>query len=180
MPSELTNSFSTRRSWLAASAAASGADRPDRRQHLGRARRHVLELVGHDVDGLSEGGQLGLVLVGGDGLGAADVEGRAVGIGAVDVGAQAEPRGGDAEHAAELAAAENADRVAGAPACASQSTGAKATASVFARRQAASRCASASSCSASTAAASRAALIAPALPMASVPTGTPPGICTME
>ena len=30
------------------------------------------------------------------------------------------------------------------------------------------------------AAASRAALIAPGLPMASVPTGTPPGICTMD
>ena len=47
-------------------------------------------------------------------------------------------------------------------------------------RQASSRLASAVSDSASTAAASSAALIAPGLPMASVPTGMPAGICTIE
>ena len=40
--------------------------------------------------------------------------------------------------------------------------------------------ASAGSFSASTLAASSAALMAPALPIASVPTGTPAGICTIE
>ena len=43
-----------------------------------------------------------------------------------------------------------------------------------------SRFASAGSCNASTLAASRAALMAPALPIASVPTGMPAGICTID
>ena len=47
-------------------------------------------------------------------------------------------------------------------------------------RQASSRAASASSESASTAQASSAALTAPASPIASVPTGTPAGICTID
>ncbi len=49
-----------------------------------------------------------------------------------------------------------------------------------AARQASSRSARAASPSASTAAASSAALTAPAAPIASVPTGTPAGICTIE
>jgi hypothetical protein len=60
------------------------------------------------------------------------------------------------------------------------SSGRSAIAAVCALRQAASRVASAGSCSASTAAASNAALTAPALPIASVPTGMPAGICTIE
>ena len=42
-----------------------------------------------------------------------DVEGGAVGVRAEDVAAQPEAGGGEREHAAELAAAENADRRAG-------------------------------------------------------------------
>ena len=60
------------------------------------------------------------------------------------------------------------------------SAGRSATAAVRSARQASSRTASASSDSASTAAASSAALTAPASPIASVPTGTPAGICTID
>ncbi len=59
-------------------------------------------------------------------------------------------------------------------------SGCSATAAVRASRQAARRFASAASLVARIAAASSPALVAPALPMASVPTGTPAGICTME
>ena len=54
------------------------------------------------------------------------------------------------------------------------------TDSVCALRQATSRPDSAESFSASTLAASSAALMAPGLPIASVPTGIPAGICTIE
>src|SRR5262249_24315530 len=60
------------------------------------------------------------------------------------------------------------------------SSGVSATASVCRWRQASSRFASSPSASASTLAASSAALTAPARPIASVPTGTPGGICTIE
>src|SRR4029078_8077979 len=61
-----------------------------------------------------------------------------------------------------------------------QSLGRLPTALVWRARQASSRLASLPSESASTEADSKAALIAPALPMASVPTGMPPGICMIE
>src|SRR6266446_1822881 len=60
------------------------------------------------------------------------------------------------------------------------SSGASGTASLWRWRQASSRLATSPSPSARTLAASSAALIAPARPMASVPTGTPGGICTIE
>ena len=60
------------------------------------------------------------------------------------------------------------------------SSGVWATAAVWRARHAASAVAIDSSFSARIAAASRAALIAPARPIASVPTGTPPGIWTIE
>ena len=54
------------------------------------------------------------------------------------------------------------------------------TAWVWCSRQAASAVANVASCSASTAAASNPAFTAPALPIASVPTGTPAGICAID
>ncbi len=62
----------------------------------------------------------------------------------------------------------------------SSSTGNSATEAVCRARHSSSRSSSAASDRASTAAASSAALMAPARPIANVPTGTPPGICTME
>src|SRR6185312_11942958 len=50
-----------------------------------------------------------LVVIGGDGPVRGDLEGGAEWIGAVDVGFEAEAGGGERQHAAELAAAENAD-----------------------------------------------------------------------
>ena len=150
-----------------------GPDGAQGGQHLGRARRHVFEFVGDHLDAGGECLQRRLVLVGRHRGRARDLEGGAVGVGAIHVGAQPEPRGGERQHPPELAAAENADRRPRRQGHGS-SRGTRATAALCSARQAASREASASSCSASTAAARSAALIAPALPIAKVPTGTPP------
>src|SRR5262249_35634864 len=95
-------------------------------------------------------------------------------------------------HAAELAAAQHADggsrrqrdqlsgTFLGSHLAAASSTGASATPSVWRARQASGALASLASDSARMDAASSAALMAPALPIASVPTGTPPGICTID
>src|SRR5438477_7743491 len=98
---------------------------------------------------------------------------------------QAEPRRRYCEHPAQLSAAENSDGVAGLQLhliCGrhADSSGRSPMASVCCLRQATSLPDSAGSLSASTLAASNAALTAPGLPMASVPTGTPAGIWTIE
>src|SRR5262249_49489018 len=101
----------------------------------------------------------------------------------IDVTVKAEPRRGQREHTPKLTAAENADRRADLERTRAHvlvSLGRFATLLVCFARQASSRLASFGSDSASTAAASKAALIAPAFPIASVPTGTPAGICMME
>ena len=93
--------------------------------------------------------------------------------------AQTEPRRGERQHAPELAAAENADGGAGLEQAISLWVSwPRPWSAARARRRAAS--AILASDSASTAAASSAALIAPGLPIASVPTGTPGGICMIE
>src|SRR3981081_4280594 len=96
---------------------------------------------------------------------------------------EAEPRGGERQHTAELPAAEDADGGVGPERSGTlyghalpSSEGCSATVSVCALRQASSRVARTASDSASTLAASSAALIAPALPIARVPTGMPGGI----
>src|SRR5262249_9137725 len=106
-------------------------------------------------------------------------------VGRIDVAFEAEPRRRQRQHTPELAAAQDADRAVGPerPGCAhapGSFVGRSATASVWRLRQASSRGARASSASDKTPAASRAALMAPARPIASVPTGTPGGIWTME
>ena len=115
-----------------------------------------------------------------------DVEGGRFRIGREDVTLEPEPRRGQRQHAAELAAAEDADRRAGIEhrrritLTRRNPWAASATPAVCAARHASRRCASAASRNARTLAASSAALMAPASPMASVPTGTPAGICTIE
>jgi hypothetical protein len=86
-----------------------GTQRLQAGEDLGGAGRDVLELVGDDVDLSGEGGERRLVVIGGDGLVRGDLEGRALRIGTVDVGPEAEAGGGQRQHAAELAAAEDAD-----------------------------------------------------------------------
>src|SRR3546814_6223859 len=88
----------------------------------------------------------------------------------------AELRRGHGEHAPELAAADDPDGGAG---CKCHS-GLSAMPSVWRRRQASSLSARASSAVARIAAAISPALAAPALPIASVLTGMPAGIWTME
>src|SRR5690606_8418941 len=143
--------------------------------------RHILEFVGDDVANGSKLGQSRLVVIGGR-----DVPVGHLSCGAVCLWLQhrrpvAETCRGHGKHPAKLSAANDADDRSGrkrpAHGC---SVGSTATAAVWSRLQASSRAASSVSDRASTAAASRAALMAPALPIASVPTGTPAGICTME
>src|SRR5215468_5339682 len=93
---------------------------------------------------------------------------------------EAEASGGERQHTAELPAAQNADGRVQSEHAENQSLGVVVIAAVWRARQASRRSASAGSASARTAQASRPALIAPALPMASVPTGTPGGICRIE
>ncbi len=151
-------------------------------------RRHVLEFISDDVDiGGKAVERFGVGVIG-PRRAIDDIERRRVGRGREHVTLEAEPRCCQRQHAAELAAAENADGRAGfehgrggvrrwahAP-----SFGASATAAVWFARQVSSRLPSAGSLSANMLAARSAALIAPARPIASVPTGTPGGICTME
>ena len=161
-----------------------GQHRLARREERRGLGRHVLELVGDDIDVGGETVERRHVGVVGLGHAPHHIEGGRVRIGAQHMALEAEPRGGERQHAAELSAAEDADGgiAAERPALLdhASSSGRSATASVCCLRQASSRVASAASDSASTLAASSAALIAPALPIASVPTGTPGGICTME
>ncbi len=73
-------------------------------------RRHVLELIGDDIDiGGETVERLGVGVIGaGDAM--HDVESRRIGLGREDMALEAEPRRGQRQHAAKLAAAENADR----------------------------------------------------------------------
>ena len=154
--------------------------RREKRRGLGG---DVLEFVGDDVDIRREAIERRHVEVVGLGHAAHHIEGGRMRVRAEHMAAEAEPRGRQHQHAAELSAAQNADgrvRPERPALRVHLSSGASATASVCCLRQASSRFASAASVNASTLAASSAALIAPDLPIASVPTGTPGGICTME
>ena len=134
-----------------------GQDRNARRQKRRGLRRHVLELIGNDIDIRGEAVErLGVGVIGaGDAM--HDVEGGRIRIGREDVALEAEPRRGQRQHAAELAAAEDADGGLGFE-CGSAfahapSFGASATAAVCRARHASSRLLSAGSLSASTLAA---------------------------
>ena len=87
-----------------------GATRARRFKRLGR---NVLELAGDDIDGVGEARDRVGIGVGADRLGGGDVEGRCAGLIGIDVGLEAEPARGHGQHAAELAAAEDADGAAG-------------------------------------------------------------------
>ena len=147
--------------------------------------RHVLEFIGDDIDvGCEQFQRLDIGIFGAGGI-QHDVERRRIRVRRKHLAAQAEPCRRHGQHPAQLSAAENSDGVAGLQLhlpwrSHAGSSGRSPTASVCALRQAASRPDSAGSFSASTLAASSAALMAPALPIASVPTGTPAGIWTME
>ena len=95
--------------------------RPDARTHrqafrekFDRRGRHVLELIGDDVDAFRESGERRLVVEGGDGPRRGHVIGRRRLFGGEDMGAQADFERRHRKHAPELAGAKNADRRAGA------------------------------------------------------------------
>ncbi len=162
-----------------------GQQRTPRRQDHRGGCGHILEFVSDDVDVVGE--QLQRLDIG---IFRASrvlhhVEGGGVRIGREHLAFQPEPRRRHGQHPAQLPAAENSDGVArlqlhGKGSRHAKPSGRSLTASVCCLRHAAKRAASAGSFSASTEAASSAALTAPALPIASVPTGTPAGICTIE
>ena len=180
MPSSAISCFSARRSCETARLRAPGSTAVRAARKRDGGGRDVLEFVGDDVDGGGEVGERRLVVIGRDGAAAATAKAGLGGIGAVDVAVEAELGGGHGQHAAELAAAENADDHARAARAVHSSSGRSATAAVCSARQRSSRSATAASAVARMAAASSAALMAPARPMARVPTGTPAGIWTME
>ena len=162
-----------------------GQHRTPRRQDHRGGGRHILEFIGDDVDVVGEQFQRLDIGIFRAGRVQHHVERRRIRVRRKHLASQAEPRRRHRQHPAQLSAAENSDGVAGLQLHLiggrhADPSGRSLTASVCCLRQAASRPASAGSFSASTLAASSAALMAPGLPIASVPTGTPAGIWTME
>src|SRR5690606_10326664 len=157
-----------------------GQDRNFRRKPSRCLDRHILEFVGDDVAAAGELGERRRIVIGRDDLAVGDLRGRTVGARFQNDCPVGKARRRHRQHAPELAAAENADgRIRGQGRHCALS-GYRATFSVWLARQESSLCATVASESASMEAAMRAALTAPDRPMASVPTGTPAGICTME
>src|SRR5690625_86838 len=142
------------------------------RQNFQRARRHVFELAG-DVVAVGQLHQRVPVVPLAHNQ-PADIAGTGVfrRVDKRNPGAQRDTRQG--QHAGQLAAAENArlHDVRGSLAAS--------TASVWSCRQRRTLARISGRVRATMLAASKAALMAPALPVASVPTGTPPGIWAME
>ena len=73
-------------------------------------RRHILELVGDHIDIGGEAVERGVIGIVGAGDPMHHIEGGRVRTGSEDMAFESEARGREREHAAELAAAENADR----------------------------------------------------------------------
>ena len=164
---------------------AVGQYRTPRRQDHRGGGGYILELVSDDVDVIGEQFQRLDIGIFRAGRVQYHIERRRVRVGRKHLATQAEPRRRHRQHPAQLSAAENSDGVAWFQLhllghAHADPSGRSATASVCALRQATSRPESTGSLSASTEAASSAALMAPGLPIASVPTGMPAGICTME
>ena len=160
-----------------------GQHRNARREKGRGLGRNVFEFVG---DHIHVGGEaverLGIGVIG-HAHPVHHIEGRRVRVRRKHMALEAEPRGRQRQHAAKLAAAQDTDRglrLESGSVHAQESFGSSATEAVCRARQASRRSLSAGSLNASTLAASSAALMAPACPIASVPTGTPGGICTME
>ena len=168
-----------------AASRRAGPGRARAREAAGRRRRpreprpstgHVLELVGDDVAAVGEAAERVRVVVGADDE-LADLRGRRLRRGSRKRKREPEREPGQRQHPAELAAAEHAERHAPRHA-------ARVRVSSTARVCSAGTPRAARGCRrrprARIAAASSAALTAPARPIASVPTGTPAGICTIE
>ena len=91
--------------------AGSGTTGTRAARNVGGLRRHVLELVGDDVDVVGEAVErLGVGIVGARSTRCTTSKAGESGLGREDVAVEAEPGRGERQHAAELAAAQNADR----------------------------------------------------------------------
>src|SRR5690606_16336766 len=140
-----------------------------------------------DIDLGRKGPERRDIVISGHGFIWRHIEGRTMRIGTVDMALEAQFRRRQRQHAAQLPATQDADGGAGGENGGfigqrhySRSDGNWGTDWVWRARWASSRSARSSSLRASTEAAKSAALMAPGSPMANVPTGMPPGICTME
>src|SRR5262249_25440758 len=145
--------------------------------HAGRQRPrrrdgNVLELVGDDVDPSRQLGERSVVVGRRDDVPAEAIERRRGGI--EEHEAVTQRVAGERQHATQLAAAEHPDVH-----LLFLGSGSASTAAVWSARNVRSASRISGCFAPRMAAASRAAFTAPALPTASVPTGTPPGICTM-
>ena len=146
------------------------------------AGRHVLELERDDIDAARELADPIEIVVRRLHLDVRDLPGRRVVLGRERVHAIAEAARGHGEHAAELAAAQHADRRAGRNRLRSGSRERRRArpTSAISSRYACSFARSSGRDVARIATASRPALAAPAAPIATVATGTPFGICTID
>ena len=109
-PSPARKRFSAMRSWAIATAAAGGATTTSVARRSSGVGRRVLELGGDDRATCGEVVERGRVVVGGDEVLVGDPPGRRVRVGVEHDRAVAHQAGGDERVAAELAAAEHADR----------------------------------------------------------------------
>src|SRR5882724_2570294 len=145
---------------------------------------NVLEFVGHEFEATREffkGGFIGVI--GGDALG--DTAHRSLGRGIQEPEMEAQRVARESEHVTELSAAEDADGHACFPfffgeGGVTEGSGLASTRKVCSARNFRTASRKARCLVPRIEAARSAALTAPDLPMASVPTGTPPGICAME
>src|SRR5436305_8232857 len=162
-----------------------GAGRPHGsvlRGGLGGGGGDVLELEGDHVHPAGEIAHRVEVVVGGLHLAVGDLAGGGVVVGGEGVDPVAHAPRGDGEHAAQLTAAQDPDGRAGGdhPRRVGQGRVSSRTRRVCSATKSRSFSRSSGRVVASMRTASRAALAAPALPMASVPTGTPEGIWTID
>ena len=182
MPSRSRNCFCVWRSWIVRSTLAPGPHRRVTLELVEQLGRHVLGVERDHVDLLREVTRRFAIVERADDDAVGDLRGRAARARIEHDDAIAHAARRERHHAAELAAAEHADgparqrrqRLTVIPACL------RARAASATRDTRRALRASAGSPSARIAHASSAALTAPASPIASVPTGMPFGICTID
>src|SRR5690606_32243537 len=76
-------------------------------------RRHILELIGHDIDAVGKAPQGGLVFIVGAGDMRRNFGGRRIFFGGIDMDVKAQFGRRACEHTTELSTTKNADRAAG-------------------------------------------------------------------
>ena len=184
-PASFRKVFSASRSWATARACAPGATAAPAASRIAIAcGRHVLELEGDHVGDRGQLQQLDRVVVGAGRSVGGDALGRRVGLGVQHRDVEAEPGRRHRQHAAQAGRrpgcrSRRPARAGIAPSLNPRPSRGTAVGLAPRRTRPAARRAPASD-SARIRAAIRPALRAPASPTASVPTGTPAGICAID